>query len=119
VPLERESNGRSGQPDPHACRLETVSASETRLIVPGEQLSLKDRTEFTALCEKLLRSGTKTIVVDLTSLQNIYSLFIGVLVDIALRARDAGKTFIIRAGGRVAESLRLMNVDATAELDVV
>ncbi len=119
MPLDQESNGRARQADPYACRLETVSATETRLIVPGEQLSLKDRAEFTALCEKLLRSGTKTIVVDLTSLENIYSLFIGVLVDVALRARDAGKTFIIRASGRVAESLRLMNVDATATLDVV
>ena len=53
MPLDRESNGRARQADPHACRLETVSSSEMRLIVPGEQLSLKDRTEFTALCEKL------------------------------------------------------------------
>ena len=99
------------------CRLERVSDSEIRLVVSADELRLPDRQDFTASCEKLLESGATKIVVDLTALQNIYSLFIGVLVDVALRAREAGKTVVIRAGGQVAASLRLMNVDATAELD--
>ena len=100
------------------CRVERVSDSETRLIVPGDELRLPDRHEFATACEKLLEGEAARIVVDLTSLQNIYSLFIGVLVDVALRAREAEKTFVIRARGNVAESLRLMNVDATAQLDI-
>ncbi len=97
--------------------MERVSDSETRLIVPGDELRLPDRHEFATACEKLLEGETARIVVDLTCLQNIYSLFIGVLVDVALRAREAQKTLVIRARGNVAESLRLMNIDATAKLE--
>ena len=115
---DRKYGERAGSGGSRVCRLERVSDSETRLIVPGEYLELPDRREFTAECEKLLKGEATKIVVDLTALRNIYSLFIGVLVDTALRAREAGKTFVIRARGQVAESLRLMNVDATAELDI-
>ncbi len=114
---DTKSNGRADPGGSCVCRLERVSDSETRLIVPGDELRLPDRHEFATACEKLLDGEAARIVVDLTSLRNIYSLFIGVLVDVALRAREAQKTLVIRARGKVAESLRLMNIDATAELD--
>ena len=104
-------------PNSPACRLEAGAGAEARLQVLTDILEIGDRDEFSRACDELLKKPAERLIIDLGSLTRIYSLFIGILVDTALRARAAKKELVIRARGSVAESLRLMNVDGTAKLE--
>lgn len=70
------------------------------LRVSGE-MEFEQRKDFVEAFDGLLESDCDKIVVDLTRIQRLFSIYLGTLVDFQQRSDKAGKTFSILAGQRL------------------
>ena len=86
------------------------------LRVPGPRLEITGREEFTAACARLLAEPAKKVVVDISAVEGIFSLFIGTLVDVHVRAERAGKRLSVMVSDPVRESLERMGLEGTLDL---
>ena len=86
------------------------------LKVRARRLEITQRAAFGEACDRLLASTSDRLVVDLSGTDRIFSLFIGAMVDLHVRAERVGKHLSIVAGGPVLESLRTMGLEKTLDL---
>jgi len=99
-------------------KIETVEERGlTVLKMQGQRLEITQRESFGEACDRLLAAETEKIVIDLSDLDRIFSLFIGSLVDLHVRAERSGKRLSVIASEAVRESLGRMGLEKT--LDIV
>ncbi len=84
-------------------------------VRPG-RLEITQRAAFGEACDRLLSSTSERLVVDLSATDRIFSLFIGAMVDLHVRAERVQKRLTILAGGPVLESLQKMGLEKTLDL---
>jgi len=98
-------------------RVETVEERGiTVLRALSQRLDITQRGSFSEGCDRLLAAETAKIVVDLSDLDRIFSLFIGTLVDLHVRAERAGKHLTVIASDAVRESLGRMGLEKTMDI---
>ena len=93
---------------------EVVSGEEEDLAVlkvRPRRLELPMRENFVAATAELLERPEARLAVDISNLSRIYSLFIGALVELDLRAKQAGKSLTLIVSAGVAGQLRKMSLD--------
>lgn len=81
------------------------------LKVRVRRLELRMREDFLRSANELLDRPEAALAVDLSGLPRIFSLFIGALVDLNMRAQRAGKTLTLFVSPGVARQLREMSLD--------
>ena len=86
------------------------------LRVPGPRLEITQRESFAEACSRGLASPAAKLVVDLSQVDRIFSLFIGTIVDLHVRAERAGKSLTLLASPAVRESLGRMGLEKTLDL---
>ena len=87
-------------------------------VLPRE-LDFAQRLAFGEACGELLDSEARRLVVDLTRIERIFSVFVGTLADLALRAEDTGKSLTILARPAVAEVFQRVNLASPLNVRVV
>ncbi|MHC4874316.1 MAG: STAS domain-containing protein [Planctomycetota bacterium] len=70
------------------------------------ELNVEDRKKFSMNADKLLRTEQEKLVIDLTRVNKIFSLYIGSIVDISRRAEEKKKSFSVMAQGTVLRILQ-------------
>ncbi|MHC4873011.1 MAG: STAS domain-containing protein [Planctomycetota bacterium] len=75
-------------------------------------LEFDKRGVFSEHVEKLLASSNAKIVIDLTSVEKLFSVFLGSLVDVHQRAQDGGKVLSVLASPKVIKLLKQVNLDS-------
>lgn len=88
------------------------------LRVTGD-LNMQQRKEFVFNLEQLLACPEKKLVVDLTRIERLFSIYLGTLVDVKQRAEKDGKVFSILATKKVAQLFSQANLDVHVPLVVV
>ena len=87
------------------------------LRVPGPRLEITQRESFARGCDALLASGAAKVVVDLSHVDRIFSLFAGTIIDLQVRAERAGKSLSVLASPQVRDSFERMGLGRM--LDIV
>jgi anti-anti-sigma regulatory factor len=87
------------------------------LRVPGPRLEIAQRESFARGCDALLASGAAKVVVDLSHVDRIFSLFAGTIIDLHVRAERTGKSLSVLASPPVRESFERMGLGES--LDIV
>jgi anti-anti-sigma regulatory factor len=104
-------------PSASSFRVETIAdRGLTVLRVLGPRLEIGSRDEFSRACDGLLSAETGKVAVDLTQVDRIFSLFIGTMVDLHVRAERVGKRLSIMASDPVYDSLARMGLEKTLDL---
>ncbi|MBN2712420.1 MAG: STAS domain-containing protein [Planctomycetes bacterium] len=80
------------------------------LRVQGE-LDFNDRGEFQNAIDFLFRNERPKLVIDLTRIQRIASVFIGTLVDVGMRAKKDGTPISVMMIKRLAKVCREAGLD--------
>ena len=86
------------------------------LKVRVRRLGLPMREEFLAATSELLARPEVKLIVDVSGLSRIFSLFIGALVDLNMRAQQAGKSLAVLTSPGVADQLRGMSLDQNMDI---
>lgn len=87
-----------------------------RLVATGDFTTDAD-TNFDGACRQLLAEPAGELVADLTGVGHLSSTYVGLLAELALDARQAGKKLRIVAGPRVAALLKAAGLDAAAAVE--
>jgi anti-anti-sigma regulatory factor len=88
----------------------------SQLVATGDFPTDVD-TSFDGACRQLLAGPAKELVADLSRVGYMSSTYIGLLAELALDARNAGKTLKIVAGPKLASVLKEAGLDAAAEIE--
>lgn len=83
------------------------------------ELDLDQRKDFSFSAEQLLASDQPKLVLDLTKVSRMFSIFIGTIVDLNQRATQNGKVFSVLAGKKVADLFEQANLNETIPVVVV
>lgn len=86
-------------------------------LVAGGDLSHDSSTQFDRACRELLAGPAEALLVDLSAVTAISSTYVGLLGELGLGARAAGKPLTVRAGPRVAAVLREAGLDAVISIE--
>ncbi len=86
------------------------------LKVRARRLELRMREEFLAAMAELLARPETKLLVEILNLSRIFSLFIGALVDLNMRAQQAGKSLTVLAAPGVVKQLREMSLDRNMDI---
>lgn len=101
-------------------RIEVDKAKSLAVLrVLTHELEFPMRMPFSLACRQLAETGCKHLVVDLTRVQRLISVFIGSLADLGLRAIDAEESLTILARPRVVEALRMVNLHKPLNVRIV
>ncbi|MHC4874525.1 MAG: STAS domain-containing protein [Planctomycetota bacterium] len=79
-------------------------------------LNVDVRKEFNAAADKLLASEMDKLVLDLTSVNRIFSLFFGSIVDMSKRAQDNGKSFSVMAKDNLCKLMEQARITELANI---
>ncbi|HHN47070.1 MAG TPA: hypothetical protein ENN09_06475 [Planctomycetes bacterium] len=85
-----------------------------KLLVPELRLEMRD--SFAAEIRAAVSIGTGTVTFDLTSLERIFSMFLGVLMDGIWQAKKNGRSVRIVLRPDMYEHFREMGIQNAAEL---
>jgi hypothetical protein len=100
------------------CRLTSIPEMETALLeITRDSLGMTDREEFLAGCRSLLASGQKHLFIDLRGLRLVFSVFVGTVMDVNVRARADGRRLTVLAGPAVAKLFRSVAGGDAVEID--
>jgi anti-anti-sigma regulatory factor len=97
----------------HTCR-----ANGNSLVVTGD-FSKDTDTGFDAACQQILGCTEKEVLIDLTATSNICSMYVGLLAELCLSARNKGKQVIIRSAPKIHKVLAGAGLDHAAALEEV
>ena len=97
----------------HSC-----AVNGNHLVVHGD-FSTDADTGFDDACQKLLSVEGKDLVADLTGATYICSTYVGLLLELCLGAKARGKKLTVRAGSRIASTLRDAGLESAATLEEV
>jgi anti-anti-sigma regulatory factor len=86
------------------------------ILKANGELTLEDRDEFSFNGEILLSSDQEKLALDLTGVNQLFSLYVGSIVDLAKRAKESGKSFTVVAKGKVLLILQQANLSELANL---
>jgi anti-anti-sigma regulatory factor len=95
-----------------------VKVQNGRLAASGD-FSADAETGFDRACQELLAGKEKSVVVDLTEVLYFSSTYVGLLAEMCLGARSAGKAVKVRAGPKIAALLREAGLAAAAAIEEV
>ena len=98
---------------------ELPDQKQVRLRILTPRMDVGHRQAFAEACESLLASRHKSLILDLSGLPRIFSLFIGSLVDLTQRAEAADKRLEIHVTAGVRNTLERMNLGETLTLETV
>jgi anti-anti-sigma regulatory factor len=82
------------------------------LKVKAQQLRRDDLESFQAACDQLLATGQPELVIQGKALVSISSVFIGALINAAVRAKESGSHLVFVTGKNIAELLGRMVGDS-------
>jgi anti-anti-sigma regulatory factor len=88
------------------------------LRVRGE-LTVENRRAFVALAEKLLACEQPKLVIDLSRLQRVFSMFIGTFIDLDQQARAQGQSLSFMMTQTVADMVRMVRDDDEMAIVVI
>ena len=88
-----------------------------RLTIRGSLTEALD-INFDINCRKLLDSREQSLVVDLTGVSGITSMYLGALAGVASEASAQGRTLIVRANSRVADLIRQVGFDRIMTMEI-
>ena len=86
------------------------------LKVRSRRLELRMREEFLAATAELLERPEARLAVDVSNLSRISSIFIGALVELNLRARQAGKSLTVLVSPEVLKQFSGMSLDQDMDI---
>jgi anti-anti-sigma regulatory factor len=76
-------------------------------------------TAFDQACQKILEARERELLADLVGVERMSSTYVGLLAELCLGARERGKKLIIRAGPKLAATLREAGLGTAADLEEV
>ena len=85
------------------------------LRVIGE-LPFEKRKDFTAAAEQLLACEQQKLVIDLTRVIHLFSVYLGTIGDVHKRAIEAGKTLTVLVTRRIEEMFGQVGLDSVLTL---
>jgi len=88
-----------------------------KLLIRGSLTEALDIT-FDINCRKLLEGKEPELVVDLTGVTGITSMYLGALAGVASEASAQGRTLTVRANKKVAELIRQVGFDQIMTMEV-
>ena len=91
---------------------------EGRLAIRGPLTESLDIT-FDINCRKLLDSKGPNLVIDLSAVSGITSMYLGTLAGVASEASAQGRTLVVRANRQVADLIRQVGFDRIMTMEVV
>lgn len=80
------------------------------------ELEYEDRPALIELLRGLVGGGGNKLVVDLTQVDRLSSVFIGTFLDYAAKARETGKSLSLVMRGRMAGICRNAGLDRAAQI---
>ena len=87
-----------------------ISISEGKgravLEILAEDLDLGNRDEFLEGCRRLLEAGQPHLIIDMHGLQRLFSIFIGTVMDVNVKARLEGRRLTVVASDGVTRLFR-------------
>lgn len=86
------------------------------LVLAGN-FSKDTDVDFDAACQKLLDSDEKELIADLAGMTHICSTYVGLVLELCLGAKARGKGLTVRAGKRIATTLRDAGLESAATLE--
>jgi anti-anti-sigma regulatory factor len=91
----------------------SVSSGEhsAQLVVNCSWLDSPDYLDFRSECYRLLETEQPNLRIDLGKLDSISSMFLGILVETSIRAREGGQQVTVAAGKTIAELLQTFSGD--------
>ena len=105
---------------PEISRIEVDAEKDLAILrILPDHLDFEQRLAFSRACSELLAAPVNRLVVDLTHVERIFSVFVGGLADLALRSEDAAKALTILARPPVAEIFRKVNLASPLNVHVV
>ena len=100
------------------CKLTAIPEMETALLeVVRTSLEMTDREEFLAGCRALLAAGQRNLVIDLRGLQRVFSVFVGTMLDLHVRAGAEGKSLKVLASEEVVRLFRSVSGGQALHID--
>ncbi len=95
---------------------EFVETASANLTFRGRALEAFHTEPFQEACDRLLTSKHKYLILDLRSLENIRSRFIGIIIKLADDVRTGNRRLAVVASRRVNQMLELFANDVGLEL---
>jgi anti-anti-sigma regulatory factor len=83
------------------------------------KLMTEDLEAFRRACCSLLGSAMARLEVDLSRVESLFTVYVGVLADLTGVAREKGKSLAVLARPRVAEVFERMKMEEIVALQVV
>ena len=96
--------------------LEEVDERDIAILRVQGELDFNDRGEFQNATDFLLQSKKSRYVIDLSKITRISSVFIGTLVDVGVKVRDAEKTISVMMAKRMAKVCREAGLEPTIQI---
>ncbi len=97
--------------DEHVCEVRGG-----HLVLAGN-FSTDTDVDFDAACQELLDSDEKELIADLVGMTHICSTYVGLVLELCLGARRRDKHLTVRAGKRIATTLRAAGLESAAKLE--
>lgn len=88
------------------------------LRVTGD-LDFEKRKNFSESAEQLLKTSQPKIVIDLTAITRIFSVYLGTIVDIHQRSEKEGKALSVLANKKLSELFKQANIDSIINIVIV
>ena len=89
---------------------------EGNRLVLHHEVGLQERAAFANALRKLLATGGRDLLVDLTEASYVSSSCIGPIVEAADNAKEVGLSITVIASGRVAHVLRVAGVGELVDI---
>lgn len=96
----------------------TCEIHGNHMVAKGD-FSRDSDTSFDDACQKLTAADDKDLIADLVGVEYMASTYVGLLAEMCLGAKGAGKKVTFRANPKLAASLREAGLDHVAALEVV
>jgi len=98
------------------CALEAVPDRDIAVLKVQGELDWEDRTDFHAEIERLLRSDRPRLVIDLSRVTRMGSVYLGTLIDVGARAKEGGKGLSVILVDRMATVARRAGLEKVVSL---
>lgn len=99
--------------------IEEVGARGIAVLRVLGELTMNNRREFLEQAEELLTSPQPKLVIDLSRISRLFSLYLGSMLDIAQKAKQQDKVFSVLVTRKLADLFAQANLSESIPLVVV